>query len=253
MAAGTLARLALLEARRGGLPWLVLAAVLAGFGLAIFLAQVALTESLRLQAAILAAWLRAGAVFLIATQVTSSVLREIQDKGLEMMLALPLSRSTQYLGRLAGFALCGVFIAACFSLALLPWAAAPAVALWGISLALECALVAAAALFFAMTLAQLVPAIAATAGLYLLARSISAIQAIASGPGADTRWGGSMARLAIDGVALLLPPLDAATRTEWLLYEMPAASTFALAGGSLLVYTALLVAAGLFDFHRRGA
>lgn len=253
MPAAILARLALLEARRGGLPWLVLAAALAGFGVAAFLAQVALTESLRLQAAILAAWLRAAAVFLIAAQVTSSILREIQDKGLEMMLALPLARSTQYLGRLAGFALCGVLIALFFSLALLPWAPAPAIALWGLSLACECALVAAAALFFAMTLAQLVPAIAATAGLYLLARSMAAMQAIASGPGVDTSWASSLARLGVDAVALLLPPLDAATRTEWLLYGPPAGAAFAAAVGGLLVYTALLVAAGLFDFQRRGA
>src|ERR1051325_11712470 len=87
MPAAILARLALLEARRGGLPWLALCALAAGFGLAAFLSQVALTESLQLQAAILAAWLRACCVFLVAAQVSSSVLREIQDKGLEMMLA----------------------------------------------------------------------------------------------------------------------------------------------------------------------
>jgi ABC-type transport system involved in multi-copper enzyme maturation permease subunit len=250
--AAILARLALLEARRGGLPWLALAAILAGFGLAAFLAQVALTEGLRLQTAILAAWLRACAVFLIATQVTSSVLREIQDKGLEMMLALPLSRSTQYLGRLGGFATSGILIAAFFGLALLPWAPAGSVALWGVSLALECALVASAALFFAMTLAQFVPAIAATAGLYLLGRSMAAIQAIASGPGAENDWTGTLARFAVDAVALLLPPLDAATRTEWLVYGAPSGSASAVALAGLVVYTALLVAAGLFDFQRRG-
>jgi ABC-type Na+ efflux pump permease subunit len=253
MPAAILARLALLEARRGGLPWLALASMLVGFGVAAFLAQVALTESLKLQTAILAAWLRACAVFLIAAQVTSSVLREIQDKGLEMMLALPLSRPTQYLGRLAGFASCGVIIALLFSLSLLPWAPASAVLLWGISLACEAALVAAAALFFAMTLAQLVPAIAATAGLYLLARSMAAIQAIASGPGVEQSLAGTAARLAVDAVALLLPPLDAVTRTEWLVYGPPAAGTFAAAIAALAVYVALLIAAGLFDFQRRAA
>ena len=47
--------------------------------------------------------LRACAVFLVAAQVTAGTLREIQDKGLELMLSLPLSRTTHYLGRLAGF------------------------------------------------------------------------------------------------------------------------------------------------------
>lgn len=253
MPAAILARLCLLEARRGGLPWLVGAALAAGYGLAAFLAQVALTESLALQAAILAAWLRFCAVFFVAAQVTSSVLREIQDKGLERMLALPLSRATQYLGRLAGFALTGVLIAAVFALALLPWARPAAVAAWGASLALEAVLVAAAALFFAMTLAQLVPAIAATAGLYLLGRSIGAIQAMAAGPGNEASWAGNLARHAVDLVALLLPALDRATRTEWLLYGAPAPSTFAVAAGAVALYAALLAAAGLFDFHRRSA
>lgn len=253
MPAAILARLVLLEARRGGLPWLALGALVAGFGLAAFLAQVALTESVRLQTALLAAWLRACAVFLIAAQVTSSVLREIHDKGLEMLLAFPLSRTTQYLGRLAGFALCGVLIALLFAVALLPWSPPSSVAAWGISLACECALVAAAALFFTMTLAQLVPAIAATAALYLLARSMSAIQAIASGPGVGDSLANTVARFSVDAVALLLPPLDAVTRSDWLLYAPPAATSYLAALGALAVYASLLVAAGLFDFHRRGA
>src|SRR5687768_852736 len=182
MPAATLARAVLLEARRGGLPWLAAGCIVLALALAAFLSQVALTESLALQAAVVAAVLRACAVFLIAAQVASSTLREMNDKGLELMLSLPLSRSSQYLGRLAGFAACAVVLAAAFALPLLLWARPGVVALWAASLACEAALVAAAALFFAMSLAQLVPAIAATAGLYLLARSIAAIQAIAGGP-----------------------------------------------------------------------
>src|SRR5712691_11747693 len=185
MPAAILARFVLLEARRGGLPWLAVASIAVALGLAAFLSQVAVTESLVLQASIVAALLRACAVFLIAAHVASSTLRELNDKELERMLSLPLSRSTQYLGRLAGFALCGVALAAACAAPLLLWASAGTVALWALSLACETALVAAAALFFSMTLAQPVPAIAATAGLYVLARSMAAIQSIAGGPLAE--------------------------------------------------------------------
>jgi ABC-type Na+ efflux pump permease subunit len=249
--AAILARSVLLEARRGGLPWLAAAAVVLGLGLAAFVSQVALTESLALQASVMAAVLRACAVFLIAAQVTASTLREIHDKGLELMLSLPLSRTTHYLGRLAGFIVCGAALALLFALPLLAWAPPGAVALWGASLACEAALVAAAALFFAITLAQFAPAIAATAGLYLLARSIGAMQAIASGPLADASWPARIAHYAVDAVALVLPRLEALTRTAWLLYEPPTAGAYAAALGSALLYTVLLVAAGLFDFHRR--
>lgn len=251
MPAAILARFVLAEARRGGLPWLALASLLVAVSLAAFLSQVAIAESRALQLAALAVVLRTAAVFLVAAQVTASTLREINDKGLELMLSLPLSRATHYLGRLAGFAACAVGLAVVFAAALLPWATPAAAALWGLSLACEAALVAAAALFFTMTLAQLVPAIAATTGLYLLARSIAAIQAIASGPLADDSVLGRIARVAVDAVALVLPRLDTVTRTDWLLYGVPGAGAYAAALGGLALYGALLVAAGLFDFHRR--
>ena len=250
--AATLARLVLIEARRGGLPWLAAACIAAGLGLGAFLAQVALTESRELQLAIVAAWLRACAVFLMAAHVATRTVREIDDKALEQMLALPLGRPAQYLGRLGGLAACGALLAAAFALPLLVWAPPGAVALWGVSLSLEAALVAAAALFFAMTLAQPVPAIAATAGLYLLARSITALQALASGgPLADGSLAGQLARGTVGAIALVLPRLDEVTRSEWLLYGAPPLSVFATAVGGLLVYAAPLIAAGLFDFQRR--
>jgi hypothetical protein len=253
MPAAILARLVLLEARRGGLPWLAAGSIAVGLALAAFLSQVALTESRALQVAILAALLRACAVFLVAAQVVSSVLREINEKGLELMLSLALPRSTHYLGRLAGFAASGALLAVVFAAPLLAWAPSGAVALWGLSLACETALIAAAALFFAMTLAQLVQALAATAGLYLLARSIAAIQAIASGPLSEPSLPSELARIVVSGVALLLPPLDAVTRTEWLLYGAPGPGAYSAALAGLVIYAAVLVAAGLFDFHRRSA
>src|SRR6185295_9737063 len=219
--------------------------------LAGFLSEVALAEGRMLQAASMAALLRACAVFLVAAQVVSSVSREIADRGLEAMLALPLARPTHYLGRLAGFALLGTALAFAFATPLLLVAPPAAVAAWFVSLACETALVAAAALFFAMTLAQVVPAIAATAGLYLLARSMAAIQAIAAGGAAEPSFANQAARFSVEAVALLLPRLDAVTRTDWLLYGAPDAAAFFAAMAMLGVYGVLLAAAGLFDFYRR--
>src|SRR4051812_10798283 len=249
----TLARLVLIEARRGGLPWLGGASIVVGIGLAAFLSQVALTETRELQLAVTAAWLRACAVFLIATHVAMRTLREIDDKVLELMLALPLGRSSLYLGRLAGFAACGAVLAAAFAAPLALRASPGAVLLWAVSLACELALVAAAALFFAMTLVQPVPAIAATTGLYLLGRSIAALQGLAGGgPVAGDTLAGSAARFAVDAIAFLLPRLDAATRSDWLFYGAPTGQAYAAAIGGLLLYGALLAAAGLFDFARKG-
>jgi hypothetical protein len=253
MAAATLARTVLLEARRGGLPWVALGALAGTLALSAFLSQVALTESRELESSVAAALLRAAAVFLVAVQVATSTLREVDDKGLELMLALPIGRTAHYLGRLAGHAACGGALAVAFALPLLAWASPASVAAWALSLAFECALVAAAALFFSMSLSNLVGAVSATAGLYLLARSIAAIQALAASPLAEPSFGGRAARLAVDAVAALLPRLDAVTRTDWLLYGSPAPAAYAVALGGLVLYAGLLVAAGLFDFHRRNA
>lgn len=246
-----LARIALVEARRSALPWLALGCLAAALGLAAFLSQVAVTESRELQAAFAAALLRAGAAFLVAAHVAASVVREANDKVLELALALPLSRRQYYLGKLAGYGASAVLMAGAFAIPMLLWAAPASVALWGISLACELVLVAAASLFFAVTLASVLPAIAASAGLYLLARAIAAIQSLARGPLAEESLAHGIARWAVDAVALLLPRLDAATRSDWLLYGAPTATEFAAAIASLLIYAALLCAAGLFDFHRR--
>lgn len=251
MPAAILARLVLLEARRGALPWLAAAAVAAALVAAAFLSALALTEGRELRVAVLAALLRACAVFLVAVQVASSVQREIDDKGLEQMLSLPLSRAVHYLGRLAGFAACGALLAALFALPLALWTSPAALAMWTASLALECALVAAAALFFSLSLAQLVAAMSATLGLYLLGRSISAIQAIAAGPLADESLAGRLARGVVDALAFVLPKLDGVTRTDWLVYGAPSAGDYARALAGLTVYALLLTAAGLFDFYRR--
>jgi ABC-type transport system involved in multi-copper enzyme maturation permease subunit len=251
MPAAILARLVLLEARRSALPWLAAASIAAALLVAAFLSGVGLTESRELRVAVVAALLRACAVFLIGAQVASSVQREIDDKGLEQMLSLPFSRAVHYLGRLAGFAACAAALAVLFALPLAPWTAPGPLALWTLSLAAECTLVAAAALFFSMSLAQLVGAISATLALYLLGRSMSAIQAIAAGPLADDSLAGRLARAVVDALAFVVPRLDTVTRTDWLLYGPPAGGDYAWALVSLALYAILVSAAGLFDFHRR--
>ena len=247
----TVAYYTLVETLRSGLPWLAAACMLGVLGLAGFLSRVAIIEASALQTSAAGALLRACAVFLIAAHVVASVSREANDKGLELALALPVSRPAYYIGKLTGFSCAGVLLATFFALPLLIWGTAADVAAWWLSLAAETALVAAAALFFASAMAQTLAALAAVAGLYLLGRSISAIQAIVSAPQAGDALGAVAARWFVDALALLLPRLDLATRSDWLLYGAPQAAEFAQALFGLGLYFLLLAAAGLFDFSRR--
>ena len=244
-----IARFVLLEAFRSGLPWLALACIAASVGLAAFLAHIALTETRELQATAAAAMLRISAAFLIAVHVVASVARETNDRGLELALTLPISRSAYYVGKLSGFACAAALLAASFAAPLLLWSAPLPLGVWALSLAAETALVAAIGLFFSMALAEVVPAIAATAGLYLLGRSVAAIQAIAAGPPGQPQE--SALRGIVDALGLLLPRLDQATRTEWLVYGPPSMDQALGALAGLAIYFALLGGAGLFDFSRR--
>jgi ABC-type transport system involved in multi-copper enzyme maturation permease subunit len=245
------ARYVLVEAWRSGLPWIALAGAAGAFALAAFLSRVAITEGAAVQASVSAAVLRAFAVFLVAAHTIASVNREANDKGLELALTLPIGRPAWYSGKLLGYAATGSILAVVLGLPLLLTAAAADVACWSISLAAELAVIAAAALFFASALPHAVAALAAVAGLYLLARVMPAIQAIAAGPLHEDSAAGQLARWALEAVALLLPRLHGVASGDWLLYGAPATALQLQALAGLILYFLLLAAAGLFDFSRR--
>jgi ABC-type Na+ efflux pump permease subunit len=247
-----LAKFVLLEALRTRLAMLVVCTLAVGLGLAGFLSQLALTERALLQAGVLAAFFRVSAVFISAAFVITSMVRESNDKGTELLLSLPLSRTSYYAGKLLGFAACGAIVAAVFSATMLLWCPPQAVGAWFASFVLEIWLVCAISLFFVVTLGDVVTSLASTAAMYLLSRVVSTIQSVSASPlAADDDAFHRIATWGIEAVALLLPPLDRATQTNWLLYGPPTPVDFAGIAASLFLYGALVIAAGLFDFHRR--
>ena len=105
------------------------------FGLVEFIGDLAITEHRITQAAILAAFLRMSAVVIVTLFVVSSSVRELQDKTLEMILAMPIHRSSYYLGKMAGFIQVTIIVAVIFSGLLLLYASPEQVLIWGVSLA----------------------------------------------------------------------------------------------------------------------
>ena len=98
-----IARYTLIEALRNRLFWLALMLVAAGLAFTQFLQQVAITESIQIQASLLAALLRLGAVFMLASFVVTSMVREFNDKVMELVLSRPIRRSSYFFGKLGGF------------------------------------------------------------------------------------------------------------------------------------------------------
>jgi ABC-type Na+ efflux pump permease subunit len=248
---GTLARMTVREALRERLLWLAALVVLVGAGLAQFLHQVAITESREIQTAVLAALLRVSAAFIVAIVVISGMARESSDKVTELVLSFPVQRSHYLIGKFVGYAAVAALLAFVFAVPLAFYARSPAVLAWAASLACELLIVTAISIFCVLTLARTLSALAAVAGFYLLARSMSAIQLIAqAAPGPGTFADRAIAR-AVDLLALAMPALDRMTDTAWLLHGAPGAAALTGLAGQAGLYVVLIGAAAMFDLYRK--
>jgi hypothetical protein len=249
----TIGKYTALEALRTRVPATALLTLVLLVCASLFVRELAATEAARFQIAFYASAARLCAVFLTSVYVLTSISREFNDKGLEVVLALDVPRSHYICGKLAGFMLAAILIATVVSLPL--WVLAPSVAalMWTLSLVVELALVSAISLFCVVTFSQLLPAAGFVAAFYLLARSIDGMRLMSAHPvtGADAPSQQVMTAL-IETLGYLLPALDRWTATSWLVDAAPEPS--ALAGIALqgAIYLVLLTSAALFDFHRRG-
>lgn len=237
------------EALRSRLLLLLAALALGAVALAGFLQAVVPAEGRATSTALLAALLRLAAAGVVAIFAVTAIAREYADRQVDLLIALPWPRAVWLLGRLAGCALLALLPAAVAG-ALLALAAPPAqAALWTVSLLGELWIVAAFAVFCTLTLQHALPALSATAGFYVLARSVTALQQ--AGHGAVQDAGQRAIAAGADVVAFVLPRLDAFARSDWLLYGTGTAADAAFVAGQTAIYLALLAGAALFDLYRK--
>ncbi|HEY8100790.1 MAG TPA: ABC transporter permease [Burkholderiaceae bacterium] len=247
----TIAFYTLLEALRNRLMWLIVVVAVIGIGISGFLNALALTESRQIQIALLAAFLRFSAVFLIATFVVTSMVREFNDKGLELVLALPLPRVGYLFGKLAGFALLAAIPALLFGLLTLFLTPPMQTVFWMCSLLCELWIVAAFSLLCVLTFNQIMTALSAVMAFYLLARSISALQSIGGNLRMDHSLSQQVINAVINTISSLLPHLDQFTKTEWLVYHTGNWSMLLMVALQSAIFLTLLSGASLFDLYRK--
>lgn len=248
----TIGKYTTLEATRTRLPLLAALALTLLLVASFFVRELAVTESLRFQIGFYASAARLCAVFMASLYVLASISREFNDKGLEVALALDLPRSHYIFGKLAGFMVVAVAMAAILALPLWILAPAPAAALWTVSLAGELSLIVILSLFCIVTFNHLLPAAGFVAAFYLLARSVTAMRLMSAHPvsGQDT-LAHQITGTLVEGLGYLMPALDHWTDTGWLVNAAPDPAILLTLAGEGGIYMVLLAAATLFDFYRR--
>lgn len=247
-----ISKFTIIESMRNRLLWLSLLMMVIGFVLVEFVGDLAIAEHRATQLAVLAVFLRLGAVLLIALFVVSSSLRELQDKTLEMILAMSITRSSYYLGKLLGYLQLAIMIGLAFGVLLLIYAPFEQVLIWSISLMLELALVVALALVMMFTFKQMPAALTGVFIIYLASRVVASLYVMSQHPIiAYDNLGQRFMDGFIGMMNWILPDLSLFTQTEWLVYGSADWAQLLPVFAQAMIYLILLSSVALFDFYRK--
>ncbi len=247
----TIAHYLLREASRSRLPVTVLAAAVLLTLASLMIRELALTDTLRLQGAFLAAGARLLGVLITASFIISTLQRELNERQYAWMLAAALPRVHYVLGKTLGFGLIALAVGVILSLPAAIFVPSMAWWAWAASLLLELIIVAALAVFCGLSLRSFTGALLFVLGVYVFARSAAALKLIRQSgieaASATQRYLGDL----IDLLALLVPRLDLFAPTRWLLDGHVTVGDLSSAALQTVVFVALLVAATTLDFQRR--
>ena len=248
----TISRFTIIESLRNRLLLLSFLVIGISFALVEFIGDLAITEHRVTQVAILAAFLRISAVVMVTLYVVTSTVRELQDKTLEMILAMPIRRGTYYLGKLIGYFYIAILVSIIFAVLLLLYADAQQVFIWMISLFLELTLVVALSLVMLFTFNQVPSALTAVFIIYGASRIVTSIFLMAKFPIiAHTSMAQKFMDSVIELMTWLLPDLHRFTQTEWLTYNTAEWGVLLPLLGQTMIYLVFLSFIALFDFYRK--
>jgi hypothetical protein len=248
----TISRFTVIESLRNRLLLLSFLVMAISFAMIEFIGDLAITEHRVTQVAILAAFLRISAVIITTLFVVSSTVRELQDKTLEMILAMAVPRVSYYFGKLLGYFFIAAVISIIFAALLVLYADVQPVMIWALSLFLELVLVVALSLVMLFTFNQVPAALTAVFVIYGASRIVTSLYLMSKYPIVthDTVAQQFMDGI-ITGMSWLLPDLHRFTQTQWLAYNSVEWGALLPLLGQTAVYLGLLSGIALFDFYRK--
>jgi ABC-type transport system involved in multi-copper enzyme maturation permease subunit len=219
-----------------------------------FITELAIVNSEKIAAALMADLLRYSLVFLTILLITTSVAQDFEFKQFERLLTMPISR-WQYI---AAQILAIVTIASVLVLPVLPVVGFNAgfdiAVYWTIGLWFEILLVGVLALVAILALEKIPPAIFFTLAVYLLAKLSGLISQILteSVKHSDGAAANRFADLVFNGILHLVPRLEAFAQNDVFFNESQEFSTLLLGQlATVAIYIAFLIVVSLFDFYRK--
>lgn len=266
-----LVRFVLTAAFRDKLLTTLLLMVAAGAGVSIFLGGATVTEKASFALVFGAGGLRFLGVVGIVLFCCFYVRRCFETKEVEFLLSRPISRMSFLLSHGTAFILLAAGVSLLISTAVffLGKPQLDGFLLWSLSFAVECAVMAVAALFFSMVLSSAAGSALATLGLYVLARLTGMLLGIAGQPPEGPVF--AVLNNAMEAISVLIPRLDLMGQTSWLVYGVEGAGGIGFSeqagmlahklvevlglGGFITLQGALSIfifmSAAAFDFLRR--
>lgn len=246
----TIARYSIWEAIRDKFLLFILFGIFCFFFLSLFVGELAITEADETQSAILASALRLFTVFTIGLFVITSMIREFNDKGFELILSHPVPRSSYYFGKFLGFSVIAMLVSGMSMFSLGFYAELMPLLFWTLSLFFELLIIISLSLLCVFSFNSITISFSVVMAFYLLSRTITAIQLISDSPIITI---GSMSHSFMNGlleiIAFVVPDLNKFTQTEWLVYGFN--DEFSLIIIQTLIYVAFLSCVSLFDLYRK--
>jgi len=248
----TIAKYSIWEAIRDKFLIFILIGVVTFFCISLFIGELAITESAQMQAAILASSLRLFSVFTMSLFVITSMIREFNDKGFELILSHPVPRSSYYFGKFAGFSVVALLIALMSLFCLWIYVPVNFALFWSFSLFCELLIIISLSLLCLFSFNSITISFSVVMAFYILSRSIEVIQLISDSPILPI---GSMSHKfmnsLLDVIAYIIPDLNKFTQTDWLIYVSDINADMFIVIGQTLIYIILLSSVALFDLYRK--
>lgn len=176
------------------------------------------------------------------------------NREIDMIVSRPISRPQVVRGLFLGFVLLSLPMTLVLVMVLLPFAQKVGLFFWAMSVLLECWVVVAFSMFFALLIRGTVFSLLMSIMTYTIARVIGSFIAYISFAHniKEIHVFQSLAEFLIKLLSILLPRLDLCGKSSWLIYGVQSDARMLLYGmAQSLIFTFLILLATIYDFRKK--